>query len=42
MKGTPLISVEDWKLNTEYKGQFNESHKVIKWFWEILNTLTQE
>ena len=38
----PDINVQDWKENTQYRGEFSESHRVIKWFWEVLGKLTQE
>jgi len=33
----PQISVEDWKMYTEYKGEFTEKHAVVKWFWKIMD-----
>lgn len=42
MNGAPEISVEDWRTNTEYRGEFSSSHRVIKWFWQILSSLSQE
>jgi len=37
--GLPNISTEDWRVNTEYTGEFSskkDRHKVVKWFWEVL------
>jgi len=37
--GLPNISVEDWCINSEYSGEFSskkERHKVVKWFWEVI------
>jgi len=37
--GLPNISVQDWKAHTEYAGEFSRKkgqHKVVKWFWEVL------
>lgn len=34
--GVPYIDVKDWKLNTDYKGEYNANHKVVKWFWEVM------
>ena len=42
INGRPFIEVEEWKANTEYKGQYNENHIVIIWFWEILSELSQK
>ena len=40
--GAPEINVEDWKTNTQYRGDFNDKHKVVKWFWQIMQKLNQE
>uniref|UniRef100_A0A7S3JWL0 HECT-type E3 ubiquitin transferase n=1 Tax=Aureoumbra lagunensis TaxID=44058 RepID=A0A7S3JWL0_9STRA len=37
--GLPEIDMDDWKNNTEYTGDYERkgaSHKVTKWFWEIV------
>jgi len=37
--GLPEIDMEDWKQNTDYTGDYERkgaSHKVTKWFWEIV------
>jgi E3 ubiquitin-protein ligase NEDD4 len=31
--GVPYIDVKDWRQNTEYKGQYYPTHKVVEWFW---------
>ena len=41
LNGRPFIDIDEWKSFTEYKGEYNENHKVIKWFWEILSELSQ-
>ena len=40
--GVPYIDVKDWKLNTDYKGEYSPNHKVVKWFWEVMETFDQE
>lgn len=40
--GTPYIDIEDWRANTVYSGDYNEKHRVVSWFWEILQKLTQD
>lgn len=43
--GLPNINVQDWKANTKYKGIFatkGAKHKVIQWFWEVLEKASQE
>ena len=42
LNGRPFIEVEEWKANTEYKGQYKSDHIVIIWFWEILSELSQK
>jgi hypothetical protein len=31
--GSPFVDVEDWRVNTLYSGDLNESHQLIVWFW---------
>ena len=45
MCGLPDISIEDWKVNTEYVGHYEgkkEGHKVTRWFWEVVEGFDQE
>ena len=39
INGRPLIDLDDWYNNTEYKEPYSRQH--IKWFWEILDGLSQ-
>ncbi len=42
LNGLPFIDTIDWEANTNYKGVYNRSHQVVKWFWEVVKTLDQE
>jgi hypothetical protein len=49
VNGKSVIDVLDWKGNTIYSEPFCKSHqvnfifiKVIQWFWEVLQTLSQD
>jgi len=42
LNGRPFIDIEEWKIFTEYKEPYNTNHYIIKWFWEILNNLSQK
>ena len=42
INGRPYIDVEEWRMFTDYKEPYNNNHRVINWFWEILNELTQK
>ncbi len=42
LNGRPFIDCDEWKSFTDYKEPYNENHKVIKWFWEILSELSQK
>ena len=42
LNGRPFIDIDDWKQNPIYQGKYSVKHKTIKWFWKILNNLTQE
>jgi HECT-domain (ubiquitin-transferase) len=41
LNGVPFIDLQDWKKNTNYKGSFYSSHKVVEWFWKTLETMNQ-
>ena len=40
--GQGTISLTEWRKFTEYHGEFNESHRVIQWFWSVLDEFTQQ
>lgn len=45
MCGLPCIDLEDWKKHTEYLGEYalpGAKHKVIKWFWEVVDSFDNE
>jgi len=40
--GMPEIDKADWRKHTEYAGAYEskkDNHKIIKWFWEMVNQL---
>ncbi|XP_075718330.1 E3 ubiquitin-protein ligase HACE1 isoform X4 [Rhinoderma darwinii] len=42
LSGMPEIDVNDWMKNTEYTSGYDKDDQVIKWFWEVVQELTQE
>jgi len=43
--GLPEIDMNDWKENSEYTGEFERAgvkHKIVKWFWEVVDDFDQE
>ena len=42
MCGEDKIDVNDWRLNTKYRGPLNENSDVIVWFWKIIEDLDDE
>ena len=42
LSGDPEIDVADWKEHTRYLGEFHDKHMVIRWFWEKIESLSQE
>uniref|UniRef100_A0A3B4E219 E3 ubiquitin-protein ligase HACE1 n=1 Tax=Pygocentrus nattereri TaxID=42514 RepID=A0A3B4E219_PYGNA len=42
LSGMPEIDVMDWKRNTEYTSGYDTEEPVIQWFWEVVESLTQE
>mmetsp|Transcript_34386 Transcript_34386/g.31095 ORF Transcript_34386/g.31095 Transcript_34386/m.31095 type:complete len:162 (-) Transcript_34386:189-674(-) len=41
IRGTPEIDLKQFKTNFSYVG-CQESDELVKWFWDILETFTQE
>jgi HECT-domain (ubiquitin-transferase) len=45
MCGLPEINLDDWKLHTEYTGEYDvigQDHPSCQWFWEVVAELDQE
>ncbi|XP_035245614.1 E3 ubiquitin-protein ligase HACE1 isoform X2 [Anguilla anguilla] len=42
LSGMPEIDVTDWNRNTEYTSGYDLDEPVIQWFWEVVESLTQE
>ena len=42
LSGLNEIDINDWEENTEYKGDYNQNHEVIKMFWEKIRKLNKE
>lgn len=40
--GISKVDIDDMKSNTEYQGGYSPSHTVIIWFWEIIESMSQE
>jgi len=36
MCGLPEVDMQDWKANTDYAGLVKENHRVVGWFWEVV------
>lgn len=39
--GENKIDINDWKLNTKYRGNLSEKSQIIKWFWKIVSELDE-
>ena len=42
LSGQSTINLDDWKINTIYKGNLKEKSKIIQFFWEVLSELNNE
>ncbi|GMH72160.1 hypothetical protein TrRE_jg1860, partial [Triparma retinervis] len=45
MCGLPEIKMNDWKIHTEYLGEYEskkQNHQVTKWFWEVVDEYSEE
>ena len=40
--GESGIELSDWEKNTVYKGGYDSDHEVIRWFWDVLGSYSQE
>ena len=40
--GESKIDLDDWKNNSVYTNGYDHHHKVIEWFWDIVEGLDQE
>lgn len=40
--GLPTINVDDWRGNAQYRGEYTRSSKNIKWFWQLVESLSNE
>lgn len=40
--GLPMVDVKEWESYTEYRGCLSHEHQVVRWFWEVVEELTQE
>ena len=41
LHGMPVIDIEDWRANCEYRAGFSDDHEVVLWFWEIVGDWDQ-
>ena len=35
------LDLDDWKAHTVYKGEFSRKHRVVRWFWDFMDSLSQ-
>lgn len=42
INGIPFVDVNDWELNTYYRGNYTKDSSVIRWFWKIVREMSQE
>jgi len=40
--GTPEINIDDWKENTLYWGGYHKNHTMVRWFWEVVESYSNE
>ncbi|XP_066022112.1 E3 ubiquitin-protein ligase NEDD4-like isoform X2 [Pocillopora verrucosa] len=42
MCGLGEIDINDWRRNTNYRGEYSDKHSVIVWFWEAVASFDPE
>ena len=35
MCGLGEIDINDWRKNTNYRGEYSDKHHVVVWFWKV-------
>lgn len=41
INGSPDVGdISDLRMHTEYRGEYNDEHHVIQWFWNIVSSFT--
>ena len=40
MCGLGEIDINDWRRNTNYRGEYSDKHSVIVWFWKVCTFLS--
>lgn len=41
MCGLGEIDINDWRRNTNYRGEYSDKHNVIVWFWKVSKNNTR-
>ncbi len=36
--GLSIIDVDEWRESSKYRGSYHAGHKVVQWFWDVLET----
>lgn len=42
LSGSLELDLNDWRTNTIYKGGYSDCHIVVEWFWEVIETMTNQ
>lgn len=42
LNGRPFIDIDDWQLNTIYKGDLKGQEQIVGWFWDIMRNMDQD
>lgn len=40
--GDSELDLNDWKVNTDYRGLYNEHNQMVQWFWLAIEKLNEE
>ncbi|CAF0831399.1 unnamed protein product [Brachionus calyciflorus] len=42
LSGLGDVNIKDWQMNTVFKGEYNQHHRVITWFWMAMYSFPNE
>lgn len=40
--GKSEINIDEWEMNTQYKSGYFADHEVIRWFWDVMGSYSQD
>ena len=42
LNGVPFIDLNDWRRHSIYQQPYAPTHKIIQWFWSVMEEFDQD